>query len=204
MTVQDFFAGSAPCRPSTLQQLKAADDTTLTQFARVLTQNTLLLREADSAGIRPRRLEWKSARAAVPRASSTRSKTEMGLADRRYHRHDGERPTSGRRWQGLKMEQYFDQLIGGKARLRPLPSALATLLRERLPFRIDDAGVGRAVEIAKDAKAKADSAAAAGSDATGAGWAADSGRGAPGSRRRPRRRDQRPARRLAAVGARRG
>ena len=47
---------------------------------------------------------------------------------------------------GLKMEQYFDQLIGGKARLRPLPSALATLLRERLPFRVNEAGVGRAVE----------------------------------------------------------
>jgi hypothetical protein len=59
---------------------------------------------------------------------------------------------------GLKMEQYFDQLIGGKARLRPLPSALASLLRERLPFQVNEAGVGRAVDMAKEAKAKADSA----------------------------------------------
>ena len=59
---------------------------------------------------------------------------------------------------GLKMEQYFDQLIGGKARLRPLPSALASLLRERLPFRVNEAGVGRAVDMAKEAKAEADSA----------------------------------------------
>jgi hypothetical protein len=58
---------------------------------------------------------------------------------------------------GLKVEQYFDNLVAGKATLRPLPSALASLLRERLPFRIDQAGVERAVEIAKEAKAKADS-----------------------------------------------
>jgi hypothetical protein len=61
---------------------------------------------------------------------------------------------------GLKMEQYFDKLIGGKATLRPMPSALATLLRERLPFRIDQAGIERAVNIAKEMKAKADSAGA--------------------------------------------
>ena len=56
------------------------------------------------------------------------------------------------------MEQYFDDLIAGKATLRPLPSALATLLRERLPHRVEQAGVTRAVEIAKEQKAKADSA----------------------------------------------
>ena len=61
------------------------------------------------------------------------------------------------------MEQYFDQLIAGKTTLRPLPSALASLLRERLPFRIDEAGVmSRAMDIAKEAKAEADSAEGAG------------------------------------------
>ena len=53
---------------------------------------------------------------------------------------------------GLKVEQYFDQLIDGKARLRPLPSALATLLRERLPYAVHDAGVNRAVELAHRAE----------------------------------------------------
>ena len=31
----------------------------------------------------------------------------------------------------VKLEQYFDRLVTGKSRLRPLPSALATLLRDR-------------------------------------------------------------------------
>jgi len=60
---------------------------------------------------------------------------------------------------GLKVERYFDDLIAGKARLRPLPSALATLLRERMPYTVHEAGVSRAVELAADLKAKADSAA---------------------------------------------
>ena len=31
----------------------------------------------------------------------------------------------------MKVDQYFDRLVAGKSRLRPLPSALATLLRDR-------------------------------------------------------------------------
>jgi hypothetical protein len=59
----------------------------------------------------------------------------------------------------LKVERYFDDLIAGKARLRPLPSALATLLRERMPYDVHEAGVNRSVELATEIKAKADSAA---------------------------------------------
>ena len=46
--------------PQYSPQLKAADDTTLTQFARILTQNVLLLREADAAKIRSPGAEWKT------------------------------------------------------------------------------------------------------------------------------------------------
>jgi hypothetical protein len=156
MTVQEFLRWVRALPPQYLQQLKSADDSTLIRFARVLTQNTLLLREADSAGIRPSELEWKGLERRYLSQLDT-LKTEMGLAgsdlsDTTVSVAEREKVA------GLKMEQYFDQLIGGKARLRPLPSALATLLRERLPFRVNEAGVGRAVDMAKDAKAKADSA----------------------------------------------
>ncbi len=64
-------------------------------------------------------------------------------------------PAERRKVAGLKVERYFDQLIDGKARLRPLPSALATLLRDRLPYAVHDAGVNRAVELAMEQKDKA-------------------------------------------------
>jgi hypothetical protein len=151
MTVQEFLRWVRALPPQYLQQLKSADDSTLARFARVLTQNTLLLREADSAGIRPSQLEWKGLERRYLAQLDT-LKTEMGLAGSDL---SDTTVTASERQKvaGLKMEQYFDQLIGGKARLRPLPSALASLLRERLPFQVNEAGVGRAVEMAKEAKA---------------------------------------------------
>jgi hypothetical protein len=59
----------------------------------------------------------------------------------------------------MKMERYFDQLNAGKTRLRPLPSAHPALLPQRLPNKVHEAGVSRAIEIATETKAKADSAA---------------------------------------------
>jgi len=160
MTVQEFLRWVRALPPQYLQQLKAADDSTLLRFARVLTQNTLLLREADSAGVHPTELEWKSLeRKYLAQLDTLRN--EMGLVGADLS--DTTVAASERqKVAGLKMEQYFDQLISGKARLRPLPSALASLLRERIPYRIDQAGIGRAVEIAKDEKAAADSAAGEG------------------------------------------
>jgi hypothetical protein len=156
LTVQEFLRWVRALPPQYLQQLKSADDSTLGRFARVLTQNTLLLREADSAGIRPSELEWKSMERRYLSQLDT-LKTEMGLngadlADTTIAAAERQKVA------GLKMEQYFDKLIAGKATLRPLPSALASLLRERLPFQIHQAGVTRAIEIAKEAKEKADSA----------------------------------------------
>jgi hypothetical protein len=56
------------------------------------------------------------------------------------------------------VDQYFDRLLSGKSRLRPLPASLATLLRDRSQYRIYDAGLNRAVELAKAEQSKADSA----------------------------------------------
>ena len=156
MTVEEFLRWVRALPPQYLQQLKSADDSTLLRFARVLTQNTLLLREADSAGIQPSELEWKGLERRYLAQLDT-LKTEMGLAGSDLS-DTTVAATERQKVAGLKMEQYFDQLIGGKARLRPLPSALASLLRERMPFSINAAGVGRATDMAKEAKAKADSA----------------------------------------------
>ena len=155
LTVQQFLRWVRALPPQYLQQLKSADDSTLLRFARVLSQNTLLLREAEAAGIRPTELEWKTMERRYLSQLDT-LKTEMGLtgpdvADTTVSAAERQKVA------GLKMEQYFDNLIAGKTTLRPLPSGLATLLRERLPFRIDQAGVARALEIAKEMKAKADS-----------------------------------------------
>ena len=68
--------------PQYVAQLKQADDTMLTQFARILTQNVLLLGQADSAKINVTPEEWKGLQTTLSRPSSTRSARRWGWTTR--------------------------------------------------------------------------------------------------------------------------
>jgi peptidyl-prolyl cis-trans isomerase D len=157
LTVKDYLRWVRALPPQYTAQLKSADDSMLNKFAKILTQNVLLIRDADRNKITISPVEWASLKQRYESQLDT-LKTEMDLqsADLR----DSSISLAEReKVAGLKVERYFDQLVDGKTRLRPLPSALATLLRDRLPYAIHDAGVNRAIELATDLKAKADSAA---------------------------------------------
>jgi peptidyl-prolyl cis-trans isomerase D len=157
LTVQDYLRWVRALPPQYTSQLKAGNDTMLTRFARILTQNVLLLREADSAKISVSPLEWATMQRRYQAQLDT-LKGEMGLDESDV---TDSAVTAGERDKvaELKVDRYFDQLIAGKQHLRPLPSALATLLRDRLPYRVYDAGVVRSLEIATELKGKADTGA---------------------------------------------
>ena len=143
--MKDYLRWVRALPPQYTAQLASANDSMLTKFARILTQNVLLLREADANKIAITPLEWASLKRRYEGQLDT-LRTEMGLQD-------GDLTDSSialaerEKVAGLKVERYFDRLVAGKTRLRPLPSALATLLRERLPYAVHDAGVNRAVEL---------------------------------------------------------
>jgi len=67
----------------------------------------------------------------------------------------------------IKIESYWDRVANGGPRPRPIPAQLATLLRQKGEHRMDQAGLLRAVELAKEQKARADSAGAAGGAQSG-------------------------------------
>jgi hypothetical protein len=127
----------------------------LTKFAKILSQNILLLRQADSAKIQITPAEWNSLRDNYKGQLDT-LRTEMGLATADLSDSTGVRGERDK-LAALKLEQYFDGLINGKTRLRPLPSALATLLRDRSTYRLYEAGLNRAIEIAEAERRKSDS-----------------------------------------------
>jgi hypothetical protein len=155
LTVKDFLRWVRALPPQYAMQLKGGNDSMMIRFARILTQNTLLLREADSANIRITPQEWDTLNARYHTQLDT-LRAEVGLNESDLT--DASSSLAERqKLAGLKVDQYFDRLTQGKARLRPLPSALSTLLRQRFPYRVHDAGVNRAVEIAQGLKAKADS-----------------------------------------------
>jgi len=203
LTVGEFMRWVQALPPQYISQLKQADDSMLTQFAKILTQNVLLLRQADSAGINVTPEEWQGLQARY-RTQLDTLRAEMGLDDAGMA--DSTVKGSDRsKVAEMKLEQYFDGLIGGKTRLRPIPSALATVLRERSNYRLHDGGLNRAVELADASVKKADSAKAG----TGAfqpapcpapipGVSPGAGQAAPAPQGRPAPRPPTPPRDTAA------
>jgi hypothetical protein len=141
--------------PQYAAQLKQADDTMLTQFAKILTQNVLLLRQADSAKIGVTAEEWKGLEEHY-RAQLDSLRIEMGL-DTAALWDSSSAKVDRHQVASMKVDQYFDGLVAGKSRMRPLPSSLATLLRDRSEYRIYEAGLNRSIELA-EAQRKTDSA----------------------------------------------
>lgn len=154
LTLGDYVRWIRALPPQYSSQLKTANDDMLNRFARILTQNVLLLRQADSAGVRLSGEEWQGISTAY-RANLDTLAAMMGL-ERTV---DSSVAIGDRlRVANLKVDRYFDDLVSGKTRLRPLPAALATILRERTPYKVYAAGVSRATEIATAKKAARDSA----------------------------------------------
>jgi hypothetical protein len=179
LTVSEFMRWVQALPPQYVAQLRQADDSMLTQFAKILTQNVLLLRQADSAGIRVTAEEWQGLQGRY-RSQLDTLRAEMGLAEASL---DSSAAGADRsKIAEMKLDQYFDRLIAGKTRLRPIPSTLATVLRERSKYRLHDAGLNAAVELAQAATRKADSAnAGSGPMKPAPGPAPIPGVGAPGT-----------------------
>jgi peptidyl-prolyl cis-trans isomerase D len=157
LTTKDFVRWVNALPPQYSARIQSADDATLRQFAEALAENALLLRDAEAGGIKVTPAEWADL--------STRYKAhldslvaDMGLNAKELT--DPGVPLSQRQsLAASKVESYLDRLNDGKSRLRQLPYALATVLRSRQPFRLDDAGIARGLEIAKErTAAKRDSA----------------------------------------------
>ncbi len=149
LTVAEYLRWVRALPPQYSAQLRAANDSALRQFARVLSLNLLLLRQADSAKVGVTPEEWNRLYATYTgsidslRSDLGFSPADTALADSAV---------------ASRLTQYFDGLVAGKVRMRPVPSALGTVLRERGDYRVDEVGVSRAFELAQAKLAKQDSA----------------------------------------------
>jgi hypothetical protein len=61
----------------------------------------------------------------------------------------------------IKVESYWDRIAAGALRPRPIPPQVAAVLRLPGNYKINKAGLDRTLEVAKELKLKADSAAQA-------------------------------------------
>jgi hypothetical protein len=159
LTQRDFLRWVAALPPQLTGQLKAAPDSALQRFATILTTNVLLVRQADSAGVTVTPEEWGQVnqfyRFALDSLRGEMEVTPGALADPSAS--EGDRVKAA----GLKLDTYLDEVVAGRRRLRPLPLTLGQVLRDRSKWSTSDAGINRALEVARGQQAK-DSTAAGG------------------------------------------
>jgi hypothetical protein len=157
LTTRDYLRWVNALPPQYSARLRTADDSALKQFARALAQNTLLLRDAEASGIRLTADEWTELTQRY-RAQLDTLRMDMGLDAPELS--DKSVPAAQRAaLAGDKVEAYLDRLNDKKSRLRPLPAALATVLRGRFQSRVDEAGIKRSLSLAQELAATRDSAA---------------------------------------------
>lgn len=137
-----------------LQQLKAAPDSEYTNVAKVMTQSSLLLKEAAKNHIVLTAVEWKQMQDGFAEAIDT-LKATLGLVPPTFDPKASESDRS--RAAGKRVDEYFNDLVGQKKQLRPLPGILRATLRARMPTKFNPIALQHGLDIAK-AKHAADSA----------------------------------------------
>jgi hypothetical protein len=159
LTVADFMRWVSALGPSWGSDLLGRPDTALVQFTRLIAQNQLLLQQADSAGITLAPVEWAGMLARYHGQIDTlRMNLDLFGSDMTD---PGNAATDRIRVAAIKVESYWDRIAAGSLRPRPIPPQLSAVLRRPDTFKVNKAGIARAVELAQELKAKADSAAQA-------------------------------------------
>jgi len=138
------------------QRMKDAPDSVVTPFVKMLINNELLLRQADSAKVQPDTAELAKIRKSftdmIGMAWAGLGVSPNTLAD------SARTPAERERLAAARVESYMDRLLNNNAQFVPISEPLRNVLRERYEWRINDAGLDRAVERASKIRATSDSA----------------------------------------------
>jgi hypothetical protein len=140
------------------EQMQAAPDSILDNFIRNLATNEVLLQRADSMGLKlsPDELQgiYRSFQQAVAMSWNSLGVDPAMLADSAKTKSERERLAAAR------VDALIDGMMTGKVQPVPIPTPLKVLLEDKYAWKINDAGLDRAAELAKKVRASADSAAA--------------------------------------------
>ena len=156
------WAGALP--PQFTSQLRQGDDSTLRQFVRVIGQNVLLMRQADSAGIRISPEQWTEVHDLFLTQVDT-VKALLGITGQGFV--DSAATEARSELLAAHVLDYMNRLGAGTAKLRPVPFQLAPTLRLRYPHQTIRSGVDEAIRYLTDPGRAEDSATHAGNQRRG-------------------------------------
>jgi len=165
-TAGNFTAGDVaeylrniPQRDQVRGQIQSAPDSVFPNFVKGLVMQELLLKQADSAGIKLDTAEVSAARRAftglVQNAWAGLRVSPALLAD------SATTPAERERLAAARVEAHLGRLLQGQENFVEIPPPLAEALREKYDASIKPAGITRALEVAQKARSAADSSRAA-------------------------------------------
>ena len=159
LTVHDFLHWVTALGPKWATDLPTRPDSSLTQFVWLIARNKLLLAQADSAGVTVSAEDWQGLRGHyLGQLDSLRQSLGMAGSD---ISDPATTPVERARVAAVKLEAFWDAMGAGHAHPRPIPGQLSAVLRAEGGYRVNEAAIDRTLELARDLKAKADSAAQA-------------------------------------------
>jgi PPIC-type PPIASE domain len=145
-----------PQRDQIRQGIQTAPDSQVVGFARNIIRNELVLREADSAkvNLEPQEMNELHSRFGqiVATAWDGLGVNPKALAD------SAKTPAERERVAAAHVDKYLDELLSNKSRYVDVPAPLQVVLRDKYEWKVNQAGLDRAMERAAKTKATADSA----------------------------------------------
>ena len=148
VTLGDFVRWTAMFPTQAKMQIRNANDSLLGEFAKDLGYRTLMLRAADSAGMK---LAGPMRQFAQMRYQQTvdQLRNELGLSVPELSDSSKLSAAEKTKVADTKIEEFFARLLDGKAQMQVVMPELADHLRTIEGGKVNQAGVARAVELAQ-------------------------------------------------------
>jgi peptidyl-prolyl cis-trans isomerase D len=150
---------SDPRAAQLTQQIQQVPDSIVKRYVAQMAQRELLLKRADSAKLGPNAEEYANLHRDFVQAV-TQSWKQLGI-DPKSLADSAKTPAERERLAAARVEAFLDKVMAGEAQPIPVPSPLQIVLMDKYDYKVNPAGIDRAVERAQQVRAKADSARAA-------------------------------------------
>jgi len=153
--VKDLIRWIRALPPEVTQAVPTATDAQIGLLLRQLAERTILLQQADSAGVQLTDSDWVDLRAAHDSALR-RVQSALGLTPQ-VLKDSGGTPDARGRLAMAHVQGYLDNIVVARSNYVAIPPFLGDVLRAGAPWSVNEAGLVRASERARELRAQSDS-----------------------------------------------
>jgi peptidyl-prolyl cis-trans isomerase D len=150
------WVNAYPQKPQIERGFQQAPDSQVTQFLKIVVRNDLVLHQADSAKVELDSTELGELHARFGQVVA-QTWDQLGVSPSVLD-DSGSTASARERVAAGHIDSYMDKLMAQEARFVDVPQPVASVLRDKYDWKVNDAGLERAIQNATKARAAADSA----------------------------------------------